>query len=354
MSEAGAEVDAVADLVEPAFRERAAAAIAALRAAAAVKSSARAVALSQLEGGWSRHSYLLTVSEGEKRRDFVVRVKPPGALLDTDLRQEYLTYRLLGQHGIKAPAAHALEERGDNPFEGPFFVMDRAPGTSPNVWRRRDRDALEQNWRQGGSLAADLVDSLVRIHSIPAEAVAEVLPRRDLREAIRLWSGIQEEMSLVRDPVVEDAYAWLRDREHGAVEPALVHGDYRIGNCLTADGRITAILDWELSYLGDPRFDLGYVSLEYLAGKFTRPGSELLGAVADREWFLGEYERRSGRAVDREALRTFSVLGALILIAILNTGVRMCSQGRTRDVRMVWSRFAIPGLRQDLTRLIGY
>jgi aminoglycoside phosphotransferase (APT) family kinase protein len=184
--------------------------------------------------------------------------------------------------------------------------------------------------------------------------VAAVLPRRDFEDAVAHWETVQNEMRLLRDPVVEDAYAWLRGREPDPIEPTLVHGDYRIGNCLNEHGRITAILDWELSYLGDPRYDLGYISLEYEAGKFTRPGSELLSSVAGREWFMREYERRSGRPVDPEVVRTFAVLGALMLIAILTTGIRMYADGKTADVRMPWTRFAIPGLRQDLTALMGY
>src|SRR5262249_21941667 len=116
----------------------------------------------------------------------------------------------------------------------------------------------------------------------------------------------------------------------------------------------TAVLDWELSYVGDPRYDLGYISLEYEAGKFAKPGSELLGSVAEREWFLREYERRTGRPVEAETVRTFAVLAALMLIAILTTGIRMYADGRSDDIRMAWVRFAIPSLRQELTELMGY
>jgi len=233
-------------------------------------------------------------------------------------------------------------------------VMDRAPGSAPNVWRARDRAELEANWEDGGSLAEDLVDGLVSIHAIPAAEAAGVLPLRDFEAAVSHWEAVQNEMRLLRDPVLEDAYAWLRGREPDPVEPTLVHGDYRIGNCLNQDGRITAILDWEISYLGDPRYDLGYISLEYEAGKFTKPGSRLLSSTADREWFMREYERRSGRPVDPEVVRTYSVLAALMLVAILTTGIRMYADGRSEDVRMAWVRFAIPGLRQELTALMDY
>jgi len=339
---------------EAAGAARAEAAIGVLAGAGVVEAGTTATSLVQLEGGWSREAYFLAVpAEGGGEREFVVRVKVPGALLDTDLRQEYEITRLLARHGVKVPVAHAFEG-GENPFGGPFYVMDRVPGSSPNVWRRRDRAELEANWEAGGSLAEELVETLVQIHAVPGDEVARILPARDFVAAVGHWRGVQEETRLLRDPVVEDAYAWLLDRPPDPVEPALVHGDYRIGNCLSADGRLNAVLDWELAYLGDPRYDLGYISLGYEAGRFTKPGSPLLGAIADRDWFLGQYERRSGRPVDPEVVRTHAVLAALMLTAILTTGVRMFADRRTEDVRMVWLRFAIAALRQELTELMGY
>lgn len=346
--------DGAGEQIDPALRDRAQAALAALAEADATHDPGRVVAFEQLEGGWSRHSYSMVVEDGGERLEYVVRVKPRGALLDTDLRQEYRTYLLLGEHAVCAPAVHALCERDDNPFDGPFFILTKAPGRAPNVWRRRDRAELEADWKGAGALGRDLVARLAEIHSIPVEAVAAAVPERSYAETVAHWRSIQEQMALVADPVIAEAYAWLGEREPEPVEPRLVHGDYRIGNCMIDEGRIVAILDWELAYFGDPRFDLGYVALDYMAGKFTRPGSELLSAVADRNWFMGEHEHLTGIEEDREVIRTHSVLGALSLIAILHTGVRMYADGKTDDIRMVWSRFAIPGLRQDVTHLLDW
>jgi len=340
-------------VIDPSFRDRAGAAVETMRRAGSIGGDATADEISQLEGGWSRHSYLLGVRSAEGRREYIVRVKPPGALLDTDLAQEYRTYTLLADEPVPTPAVHGLEESAENPFEGPFFVMDRAPGSSPNVWRRRDRERLEADW-EDRTLGSELVRYLVSIHAVAADRVESLLPQRDFPALVGHWRGVQEEMSLVRDPVIEEAYVWLLERPPSPVPASLVHGDYRIGNCLIDEGRISAILDWELAFCGDPRFDIGYVSLDYLAGKFLRPGSHLLGAVADREWFYSEYERLSGASLDREVIRTFSVIGALMLIAILNTGVRMYADERTTDIRMLWSRFAIPGLRQDIAALMDW
>ena len=96
------------------------------------------------------------------------------------------------------------------------------------------------------------------------------------------------------------------------------------------------------------------MSLEYHAGKFTAPGSDLLNAVAEHSWFHERYAALSGRPVDPEVVRTFTAVGALMLFAIMTTGVRVYSEGQTTDIRMAWGRFPLPGLRQDLARLMGW
>ncbi|HZZ46897.1 MAG TPA: phosphotransferase family protein [Pseudonocardia sp.] len=311
--------------------------------------------LEQLEGGWSRHSWTLGLRDATgARREFIVRVKPPGGMLATSIEQEFRIYSLLQDEPIPTPAVHGLESNPDNAFGGPFFVMDKAPGRSPNAWRRQDREANEANWRDGGSVARDLVSHLAHIHSIGFERVQQLVEPRDFQANLAHWQAVYERARLVRDPIIEEAYAWVAQREPEPQPPCLVHGDYRPGNCLIQDGRLSAILDWELSFFGDPRFDLGYLSLEYTAGKMAAPGSPLLAAVADHDWFYAEYERLSGRAVDRDVVRTFSVMSALMLISILTTGLRMYADGHSTDARMVWLRFAIPGLRQDITKLMNW
>ena len=72
------------------------------------------------------------------------------------------------------------------------------------------------------------------------------------------------------------------------------------------------------------------MSLDYHAGKFTTPGSPLLNAVADREWFHRRYTELSGRPVDVEVVNTFAAIGALMLFAIMTTGSAALRQRATR------------------------
>ena len=325
-----------------------------MRAAGAADTGDRVVYLEQLEGGWSRHSYAARVVHADGEREYIVRARPQGSTLDTDLGQEFRVYSLLMDEPVPTPDVHGFEPAADTPFGGPYFVMDRVEGHAPNVWRRRDRQALEEDWNGDRGVAGDLADNLAAIHAIDAGRAAEAATVRDFRQTIDHWAGVYEEMRLVPDPVVDEAYAWVRAREPEPVPPALVHGDYRIGNCLTAGGRVTGILDWELCFVGDPRFDLGYMSLDYAAGKFTTPGSELLNATAERGWFHERYAARSGNPVDPEVVRTFAALGGLMLYAIMTTGVRVYHRGDAADIRLAWGRFVLPGLRQDLAALMDW
>ena len=310
--------------------------------------------LRHLPGGWSRHSYVLEVPGPETSTEFIIRVKPSGTLLDTDIGVEYALYEMLQDHDVPTPHVFGFEPDADNSFGGPFFIMERIPGDAPNVWQRRDRAKLEDDWAAGGTIGGQLADILARIHTIDDPRVATIAGKFPFVDLVDKWQGVWERVSMRPDPVMDEVWPWLLSRTPTDVPWGLVHGDYRIGNTLVHQGRIAGVIDWELCHFGDTRFDLGYVVLKYTAGKFFRVGSDLVSAVADLDWFLERYEQGTGRAVDREVVRTYSAFGAAILMTILATGAHEFAEGHTTDIRMAWNRFAMPGLRQDLTALMDW
>ena len=108
-----------------------------------------------------------------------------------------------------------------------------------------------------------------------------------------------------------------------------MHGDYRLGNFLEADGRITAILDWELVHLGDPVEDLGWAMLPQYRG-----GTGLVCQLAPEDEFLRRYEAGAGYAVDPDALRFYRVF-ALVKLASTHIAASRCFEdGRFYDMRM--------------------
>ena len=309
--------------------------------------------LTQLAGGWSRHTHLLRELTGPRR--YIVRVRTPGSLLETDLLQEYRVYAAAAENGVPVPRVHGVDPAPVTALGGPFFVMDHVEGHSPLVWRGRDRAELESNWAASRSIATEVVACLAAIHAVPVEGTLDFLaPSLSFEQVVQRWRAIHDKNYLVDDPVVDEAYEWVLSRVPDPVAPCLVHGDFRIGNMLLHDQRLAAVIDWELAYLGDPCYDIGYAAMPYYAGKFVQPGSALVGAFAEQGWLIAEYERLRGVPVDREAVRTYTVLGTLQLIAILTTGLRKFTENATGDPRMAWNRFVLPGLRQDMVRLMGW
>jgi len=314
--------------------------------------------LEELTGGWSRRSYLAEyeaeAEAGRELRRVVVRVMPPAGLLSTDIRREFEVMRAAHEHGMTVPRPLWLDE-ASSVFDGPSFAGEWMEGAAPNTWRPRDRVALEEDWNGGRGLAEQFVQSLAQLHSIPWKDLSTLGPPQGLNGLIATWRATYENVRIGRDPVIEEGLAYIEESAP-QVSNALVlcHGDFRIGNMLVRDGSISAILDWELAFIGDPHFDLGYVSLEYLAGRLFKPGSPLLCGVCEHEWFYTRYEELTGISVDRELVRTYSALSAIILAVILLTGVRAHHDGRSSDVRFAWGRHAIAALRASIVELLGW
>jgi aminoglycoside phosphotransferase (APT) family kinase protein len=338
-----------------AIADRTEAVDAALRDAGELGDGDEVRTLEQLPGGWSRHSFVAHAARaGGGGRRYIVRVKPAGALLDTDLALEYRVYAALAGTGLPTPRVFAFADSEDTPFGGPFIVMEHVDGTAPNMYNREDQARLAEDWAGPRTIAADMVENLARIHGLSDEELPADLPDLGFDDVVARWRSVYEDRHLVRDPVVEEAFDWVAQRAPDAPWPGLVHGDYRIGNTLIADGRVRAILDWELVHRGDVRFDLGYLAMARAAGKHLRARSPLMGTFAEQDWFLERYAQLTGRHVDREVLRTFEMLGIMMLLATQFTAVWMYANGRTTDVRMAWSRFSFAGLRQDMTRLMAW
>jgi aminoglycoside phosphotransferase (APT) family kinase protein len=335
---------------------RAAAALETLRSVDAAGARAEVVGLTQMEGGWSRHTYAIDVDDPEREGvdRYIGRVRPDDSVLDTDLGQEFEIYRILEDEPVPAPRVYGYEPSTDTPFGGPYFLMERLSGEGLNVWRRPDRELLEADWEGPRGIACDFVDGMAAVHKVDPAKLAGVVIERDFRATVARWRGIYEEVRLVPDPVVEEAYAWILDNEPAPVPPRLVHGDYRIGNCLVDGGRLTGVLDWELATIGDPRFDLGYMALPYSGGRFVTAGSALTGAVAERGWLERRYEAATGEPVDRTVVDLYAAMGALMLFAIMGTGLALYAEGKSTDIRAAWSRFVFPGLRADLAGLMGW
>ncbi len=182
-------------------------------------------------------------------------------------------------------------------YVGGFVVTDELP---PGL----DRDALARR-----RLAEDLVDALVEIHAVDTAVPALapfVRPGSYLERQVRRFSQLWDLNATRPLPVVEEVGAELAATMPAPLAPAVVHGDYRLGNMIVMPGRprpIVAVLDWEMGAIGDPRADVGY-----LLAMYSSPGGEpsALGTspVTATPGFLtsselaARYAERSGRNVE--------------------------------------------------------
>ena len=326
-----------------------------MRRAGSVSAKGQLSDLVALHGGFSRQMYRADVIDpAGENFGVVVCVRGPDSLLASSLEQEYELYEVLGNLAVATPKVYGKCTNPDNPLGGVFFVMDRLTGEAPNVWRASDREKLEENWRTSRGLATDVVSMLAAIHQTNVALLGGFVKKLTFEQVVASWKKSYEEVRMVRDPVVDEAYEWVLERIPEPVGEHLVHGDYRIGNCLVDQGHVTGILDWELAYLGDPRFDLGYLALAYSAGKLFKSGSELMGAFADRQWFWDRYTTLTGSPVDPDVVQTFSVLSALMLVANLSSGMHTFARRGAKDLRMLWGRLPIMSIRQDLAHLMEW
>ncbi|MEU7149686.1 phosphotransferase family protein [Streptomyces sp. NPDC045456] len=207
-----------------------------------------------IEGGRSNLTYRVT--DGTDR--WVVRRPPLGHVLATahDMGREFRVISALHPTAVPVPEALLLCE-DEEVLGAPFYVMELVEGVP---YRTAEQLAGLGPERTRG-VVLSLVDTLVALHAVdPAAVGLDGFGRPDgfLERQLRRW-GKQLAASKNRDlPGIDALHEALGAALPASPAPAVVHGDYRLDNVLVgADDRITAVLDWEMSTLGDPLTDLG-------------------------------------------------------------------------------------------------
>ncbi|MER7674423.1 phosphotransferase family protein [Kitasatospora sp. NPDC096128] len=257
-----------------------------------------------IEGGRSNLTYVLT--DGASR--WVLRRPPLGHVLATahDMGREHRAMSALRTTDVPVPQM-LLIDHGTDLLGAPWYLMEHVDGVA-----HRSRKALAAIGEDRvAALGRRLVETLAALHRVDPAAVGLAdfgRPEGYLERQLRRWST-QLEKSRSRDlPDLDRLHALLVERLPVSPAPALVHGDYRLDNVLVDDAdAITAVLDWEMSTLGDPLTDIGllvmYTELAGVGGgiipsAMTAPGfpkadeivsyyAELTGRqAADLDWYV--------------------------------------------------------------------
>jgi aminoglycoside phosphotransferase (APT) family kinase protein len=281
--------------------------------------------LRRMAGGASRELWALDlVTDMPPRRlELVLRRDPPTRADESDRGLEFRLLRAAAEAGVPVPRVHWC--CSDPAVLGtPFFLMERVAGET--IPRRVLRDYPGS--RSG--LVAELGAILARIHSIdPGQpglgALAQASAGRGsgLDEVERIAEGLRESAAEPH-PVLDLAERWLRERAPEPRRRSVVHGDYRLGNVIVGEEGVRAILDWELSHLGDPVEDLGWMCVRaWRFGADDRPAAGL----GSREDLIRGYEEAGGDPVDREALRFWEACGNFKLALVFVTQSRVFLDG---------------------------
>lgn len=219
--------------------------------------------------GGSNLTYLVTDATNTVR---VLRRPPVGTALPTahDMKREWTVISALHQHGA-VPVPAPLAECGDGDVTGTgFYVMGFVDGLI-----LRDQAAAAVLDQQAADTATQaLIDVQVAMHTLDlADAGLSDLGRHDdyTGRQLKRWKAQVERVDVRPQPLIHELHAHLSSTQPTEqAKPGLVHGDYRFDNViLGADHEIAAVLDWELTTIGDPLADFAW-SIRYWA----EPGDE--------------------------------------------------------------------------------
>ena len=275
--------------------------------AAHVPQAAQPLRFELIAGGHSNLTYRVHCDDGSS---VVLRRPPLGHVLATahDMGREHKIISGVGQTAVPVPQAIALCA-DETVNEAPFYVMSYEEGA---VLHSADESALVPA-AERVPLSRRVADVLAELHAIePDDVGLGDLGRREdyLGRQLRRWKRQWEQSKTRELPIMDEVAAELEARKPDQVGSAIVHGDYRLGNMLSAGGDIVAVLDWELCTLGDAMADVGYLMNNWVTPDEQSTGTSAptqAGGFASRSEMLDWYADASGRDLSQvDYYRAFS------------------------------------------------
>lgn len=316
----------------------------------------QATGLSRFPAGmsWVTIGFTAT-SPGEPALELILRVGDPGGLFSPySARPEYEALAALSSvPGLPIPKVYAYSDDA-RILGAPFVITQRVHGDTPTPWGGAD----ERGETANQSLGHDFADALGAIHAFdwtatPLAAWVEgregpITPQTTALHEMRYWSRHANLCNGPTPPQMHYAMRWLEANAPEAERITIVHGDYRVGNFLQHDGRITAILDWELVHLGDPHADLAWAGLRTFSAGTTR-----IGGLIDRDVFYRRWQAGTGLQVRPDVVRYYEVMVQFKMASMLMGAMIRVQTGRSRDVRMAAMGFQLTSTLMELNKLIA-
>jgi len=252
--------------------------------------------VNQFKGGQSNPTYKLDTPKAR----YVLRRKPPGKLLPSAhaVDREFTVMKALGGAGFPAPVMHGLCE-DDSVIGTAFYVMEFVEGRI--FW---DPYLPDLNPEERRAIYDASNATLAQLHSIDhvAAGLGEYgKPGNYFERQIGRWTKQYKAAETDPIPAMDRLIDWLPAHAPEQARTSVVHGDYRLDNMIfhPTEPRVIAVLDWELSTLGDPLADFTYQLMQWRTPKDIRNG--FLGVdlkemgIPSEEEYVAAYCERTGR-----------------------------------------------------------
>ena len=291
----------------------------------------------QFPSGFSNLTYLINFAN----TDYVLRRPPFGANIKSghDMSREYKILSALEENYGKAPKPIVFCE-DLHVLEAPFYLMERVEGT---ILRASTPKELMPSEAQFKSLSSNLIDTLVELHQLDYKAIGlgELgNPDGYVERQVVGWSKRYQKAKTQEHPEMEKTAVWLNANMPKKSGTGLIHNDFKYDNLvLTPDNELNvkAVLDWEMTTIGDPLMDLGttlgywihHTDPDILASNqlnlTTQLGNPTRGEVVEM------YAKKSGIPINNIVF--YFVFGVFKIAVIVQQIYYRYTQGHTQDPR---------------------
>jgi aminoglycoside phosphotransferase (APT) family kinase protein len=283
--------------------------------------------------GHSNVTFLVSRGDAE----FVLRRPPRGPLPPSahDVTREARVLDALDGHARVPKVLAACAD--DSVIGAPFYLMEQVRGHVVTTEVPAELDSLDDRRRMG----EELIDALVEIHAVDWQAVGLEgfgKPTGYTERQVRRFTGLWEHNKTREIPQVEKVGTWLSENLPDSPPATIVHGDYRLGNVMLAPespARLTAVFDWEMSTIGDPLADLGYLATLWVSredpslGMFELSGVTRQDGFPTRDELIERYQEKSGRSVGD--IRWYQALALWKSIVFMEGNYKRAVSGTTDD-----------------------
>ena len=313
--------------------------------------------IEQFPQGFSNLTYLVRAGSV----DMVLRRPPFGNRVKSahDMGREFQVLSKLSQVYDLAPKPLAYCE-SDDVLGAPFYVMERRKGI---ILRKQLPPDLKLDPPTLRRLGESFVDNFAKLHGIDYQAagLAELArPGSYVARQIAGWTRRYDDAKTEQLPELEQVARWLAEQQPPDSGAALIHNDYKFDNMVLDPNnlaRIIAVLDWEMSTIGDPLMDLGSTMAywveerdipelkAFIAGPTNLPGNLTRREIADR------YGEKTGR--DTSNMLFYYAYGLFKLAGIIQQIYYRYAKGFTRDERFAKLNDVVANLGRAAAGVIG-